>query len=758
MTDPFHKIKALVYQHFGIQASSIKKMDGYESHNFLIETNNQKYVFKLYEDASEIAPQILAESEILDVLNQENQSFYPRPILSKNKNWVVPIENDYCVRLLSFLEGTFLAEADQTPALLQDFGRFLANMDKVLLHKRNIAIEARSIDWDLKNCLDNQRFLKDIEDPNKRKIVEYFFLQFKEKVQPHFFDLRKSIIHNDANDWNVLTKDEKIVGIIDFGDMVYSALIHNLAIAFMYIMMDKEYPIQAALPMLKAYHNILPLLERELEVLYYLVAGRLCTSVCKSAYSKKINPDNEYISISEKPAWALLEKLLTINPIEATNEFKKVCGFKVEEKTNIKAHVQRRHVYFSKSLSLSYKEPIKMSSAAFQYMYDADGKTYLDAYNNIPLVGHSHPKVVEAGQRQMAKLNTNTRYIYDILHEYAEALLAKFPDSLNKIFFVNSGSAASDLAVRLAYTHTKRQNLMVMEHGYHGNTQIGIDISDYKFNGKGGQGAANYILTAPIPDTYRGIFRDNLEEAGKNYAEAALKVLKESKKHIAALIAEPALGCGGQVILPDGYFQHLFPKIREHGGLCIVDETQVGFGRVGSHFWGYETQDVIPDIVILGKPIGNGHPMAAVVTTSEIAQSFENGMEFFSSFGGNPVSCAIGLAVLEVLAAENLQANALEVGNYWMDALRNLQNKYEAIGEVRGLGLFLGMDMVEDRISRKPATQLAAHLKNELKKSQILVSTDGPFDNVLKAKPPLCFTKENVDRVVAEMDRILSES
>jgi 4-aminobutyrate aminotransferase-like enzyme len=394
-----------------------------------------------------------------------------------------------------------------------------------------------------------------------------------------------------------------------------------------------------------------------------------------------------------------------------------------------------------------------MEKAAFQYMYGDNDKTYVDCVNNIMHVGHAHPEVVEAGQRQLAILNTNTRYYYDSLSSYAEKLLTYFPEKLNKIFFVNSGSAASDLAIRLARNYTKRKDLVVMEHGYHGNTTTGIEISHYKFSGKGGSGPENHIHVAPIPDTYRGKYKYSDPDAATKYAGHIDPFLQQD---IAAFICEPIVGCGGQIMLPDGYLTLVYEKIRRRGGVCIADEVQTGFGRVGSHFWAYEIYNVIPDIVILGKPMGNGHPLGAVVSTEEIAKAFENGMEFFSSFGGNPVSCEIGSAVLNVLESENLQFHAKETGDLLMKEFKMLQKRHTLIGDVRGSGFFLGLELVLNHNTLTPATEQANKLINEMKSRGFLLSTDGPFNQVIKFKPPMCFSRKNATELIETLDSTLS--
>ena len=393
-----------------------------------------------------------------------------------------------------------------------------------------------------------------------------------------------------------------------------------------------------------------------------------------------------------------------------------------------------------------------MDRSAFQYMFDIHGKTYLDAYNNVPHVGHSHPKVIEAASKQMKKLNTNTRYLYDIIQIYGSRLLNKFPKTLNKIYFVNSGSEASDLAIKLALSYSKNKKIMVMENGYHGNTQRCTDISDYKFNNKKGQGKKDYIIKVPMPNEFNSKYSKGKNGIGIQYANDAIKNIE----NVAAFICEPILGCGGQVPLPGGYLKKVYNKIRNNGGVCISDEVQTGFGRLGNVFWGYEMYDVIPDIVILGKPMGNGHPIGAVVTTDDIANSFGKGVEFFSSFGGNPVSCAVGLSVLDIIEEENLQENAKNVGNYYMSELKKLQKQYKFIGDVRGSGLFIGIEIVEKN-TKKPNTELAQKIKNNLREKHILVGTDGPFNNVIKSKPPICFTKENAKTVVDSIKDILKK-
>jgi len=629
-------------------------------------------------------------------------------------------------------------------------------MDLQLLEINNYVLKARQWEWDLQYLQLNKKYIRDIDDASDRNLVSYFLQQCELHVTPMLPELRKSVIHNDINEWNILIKDNVVSGLIDFGDVTHSPLINELAIAITYACYDKTDPLVWASHLIKGYHKVLPLEQKELDLLFYLIAGRLCTSVCNSAHAKKTDPGNVYASSSEKNAWNMLYQWITINPIKAKKEFYEAANFSVESPKPITDLIAKRHKVSSPILSLSYDNPIYMKGAAFQYMYDAYGNTFLDAYNNIPHIGHAHPEITKIASQQIAMLNTNTRYIFDAYSEYAEALLSKFPEALDTVFFVNSGSAASDLAIRLAHTHTTHHNIMVMEHGYHGNTQTSVDISHYKYNSKKGQGQKNHIIETAIPDTYRGQYTTNDGTAGKAYANAAIEQIENSDTPIAAFITEPIVGCGGQVPLAKGYLKAVYPAIRNQGGICISDEVQTGFGRLGDYFWGFEAQNVVPDVVILGKPIANGHPMGAVVTTNAIAESFSKGVEFFSSFGGNPVSCKIALTVLKEIETSQLQQNAKVVGEYYQSLFKKLKETYPCIGDVRGSGLFIGIDIVKED-AMEPNPELAHYIKNELRNRFILISTDGPHDSVIKTKPPLCFTKDNAKTVVDAVNTILTE-
>jgi 4-aminobutyrate aminotransferase-like enzyme len=646
------------------------------------------------------------------------------------------------VRLLTWVEGTCLAlVAPHRPELLASLGRALAKVDNALEAFSHQAAD-RDLYWDLRGASVARLYLGLLSEP-QRALVKPFL---DACVQVEFTRLRHSIIYNDANDYNVLASRDgsRVAAFLDWGDMVYSATICDLAIALAYVMLDKPDPIAAAAQVAAAYHAARPLTAAEIAALYPLAAGRLAMSVCYAAWQSHQAPDNEYLNISNRPAWALLERLARLPEGWPEEVFRRACAGPARDL------LAARRAHLGPSLSLSYDKPLHIIRGWRQHLYDAGGRAYLDCVNNVAHVGHCHPRVVRAAAEQAALLNTNTRYLHEHLADYLERLTATLPEPLRVAYLVCSGSEANELALRLARAHTRRRDVIVVDTAYHGNTNALVDISPYKFNGPGGRGKPPHVHVVPMPDVYRGPHRG--ADAGSRYARYVAEAAAKSNG-VAAFFCESALGCGGQVVPPPGFLREAFEAVRAAGGVCVADEVQTGFGRAGSHFWMFEEHGVAPDIVTMGKPIGNGHPMGAVVTTPEIAASFANGMEYFNTFGGNPVSCAVGLAVLDVLRDESLQDNAREVGGYLLDGLRAV--KHPLIGDVRGRGLFLGFEMVRDPETLEPADAEASALVNRMKDLGVLLSTDGPFHNVIKIKPPMVFSKEDADRLVDGVTRVL---
>ena len=764
----YKTVLKLVEEHYGFKAK-ISPLDSYMDQNFHLTTNfGREFILKIA-NYKESWDSLDAQNKALEFLYKRNWFYHsPTPIQSKSGFDIIQIKGDdgniYNFRLLRYLKGKLLVNIEpHSPKLLVDLGKFTASLDKTLKDFSHHGAH-RQIPWDIKNVIYIQDLVGYLSDAEHRRIVEYFLAQYEISVLPRLLKTKSSIIHNDINDYNILVRDPntglpRIYGIFDFGDLTYTYTICELAIAISYVMLKKDNPFQSAGYVISGYHQIYPLSENEIELLFHLSAIRLCISVMMSAYRRKQDPRNNYIGVTEPFAWKLLNKMIATSPEYTTDLFRQTCGLESKQRGLTSTEIiELRQKYIGKSLSISYKKPIKIIRGTMQYLFDEQGKTYLDAVNNVSHVGHCHPAVIKAINEQNTILNTNTRYLHDHLVNYAERLTATMPDPLDVCFFVCSGSEANDLALRIARMLTGNKETIVLEAAYHGTSIADIEISPYKYASKGGNGRLDYIHEVPMPDTYRGPFGAEDPYAGKKYAasvkQAIDKIHKQGKK-LSAFICESVLGCGGQIVLPENYLKEVYRLVKKAGGFCIADEVQVGFGRVGTHMWAFETQGVVPDILTLGKPIGNGHPIAAVITTKEIADAFANGMEYFNTFGGNPVSCAAGLAVLHVIQKEALQKHAMKIGNQLLKELRKLMQKHPIIGDVRGLGLFIGVELVKDRKTKVPATDEANRIINQMKDAGILISTDGPLHNVLKIKPPMVFNSDNAETLVKTLNLVL---
>jgi 4-aminobutyrate aminotransferase-like enzyme len=378
----------------------------------------------------------------------------------------------------------------------------------------------------------------------------------------------------------------------------------------------------------------------------------------------------------------------------------------------------------------------------------------------VPHVGHAHPRIRAVATDQLARMNSNTRYLHPAQTAFANKILSRLPNPFEVCFFVNSGTEANELALRLARAHTGHKGMVTPDHGYHGNTTGAIDISAYKFNAKGGVGPSDWVALVEVADDYRGSFRRDDPERATKFAglvDDAMAQLASNGHGVAGFIAETYPSVGGQIIPPAGYLKEVYRRIRAKGGICIADEVQTGLGRLGDTYFAFEQQEVVPDIVVLGKPIGNGHPIGVLVTTRAIADSFAQGPEYFSTFGGSTLSCRIGKEVLDIVDDEGLQENASRQGARLLAGLRALQDKHPEIGDVRGMGLFVGVELISDPISREEGTAIASYVKDRMRARRILLGSEGPKDNILKIRPPLTITEEDIDRILLGLDEVLSE-
>lgn len=1003
----------LAGERFGIQGRA-RELPSYQDRNFLVEAyGGGRYVLKVVRSADE--PVLTLEDAALEALAARGPLFrFPRVEPAPNGDRRVAVEDrarrSCLARMVTFLEGRLLARhRPHPPALLRSAGSLLGALDTALEGFSHPAAE-RAHPWDLARLPGLRPALGRIEDPGRRDRVERVLDAFEEEVLPRWTALPASVIHNDGNDFNLLVTgpapaERRVTGIVDFGDMVRTATACEPAVAAAYAALGKEDPLAAAAHLVAGYHDRRVLSEEEVHLLFPLIQGRLVASVLHAARRRAVDPENDYLAVSESPAWDMLARFEKVPPAFAEALFRRACGYAPwPAASRVRAWLERRggeaaevirgvrgdavkvfdlspgnaeaspaagpenaaalayaidraldaagakvgvgrygevrllyqapaftrsfayrprnppvaegrnlhlgidlfaprgtevrapldgivaglrdnadaldygptvilthaveggavrfhtlyghldrasleglapgrpvkkgallgrlggpeenggwppHLHFQvichllgfegdfpgtarpseralwedlcpdpnlllrvpeeafpppepgreellaerrrrlgPSLSLAYTVPLVIVRGRGAFLYDAQGRAFLDLVNNVCHVGHCHPRVVQALARQAAVLNTNTRYLHGERLRYAGELAARFPPPLEVCFFTCSGSEANELALRMARTCTGGTDFVVLDGAYHGNTGGLIDLSPYKFDGPGGAGAPPHVRAVPMPDRYRGPYGYDDPAAGPKYAETvreAFEAIRADGRRPAAFVCESLMGCGGQIVLPPGYLEAAYRHARAAGALCIADEVQVGFGRVGERFWGFETQGVVPDVVTLGKPMGNGHPLAGLVTTRSVAEGFAGGMEYFNTYGGNPVACAVGRAVLSVIEEEGLQEHARVTGAYLKAGLEALAERHPVIGDVRGLGLFLGVELVEDRETRAPATARAAYVIDRCREEGVLLSTDGPLHNVLKIKPPLALGRTEADLTLDVLDRILAE-
>ena len=414
--------------------------------------------------------------------------------------------------------------------------------------------------------------------------------------------------------------------------------------------------------------------------------------------------------------------------------------------------LEKRCRLLGRHAPLFYDEPLYVVRGEGVWLFDADGRRYLDVYNNVPHVGHCHPHVVESLARQAAKLNVHTRYLNENILDYAERLLSKFDASLSMAMFACTGSEANEIALRMARHWTGGAGIIVTDLAYHGNTtavaELGTAFMPEARN-------APNVKSIPIPDSYRALDGLGGQALGQAYADRVAGAIAEFTKEgikFAGLLICPEFANEGLLDVPPGFIEKAVAHVRRAGGLYIADEIQGGFGRTGKHWWGHEWDGVIPDIVTLGKPMGNGHPISGVVARADLIEAFgEHGM-YFNTFGGNPVSCATAMAVLDVIEDENLLDNAVTVGRYTAEGLRRLQTKYDLIGDVRDKGLFFAVELVKDRTTKEPAGAQTGQIVNAMRQKGVLISRIGRGDNILKMRPPMPFSKQHADLLLSTLD------
>lgn len=961
----------------------ITPLDGERDDNFRVECDQKTYVLKFSSQAER--SHLEFQNVLLSHLEASFTHQLPQIILSNEGQDIIDVNDTTCARLLTWIDGDMWSTL-QAPDIRakRSLGRHVALLDRALfpcVKFEQARVLERDFGWNVLQSSELLEHISKIDDPHIQAIVQAILNDTVTRTIPVLNSLAQGVIHNDANDNNIVVRGNDVVALIDFGDLIIAPRIAGLAVACAYALGDAQEPMRDILPIVSGYHATWPLTETELDVLFPLIKARIATSIVMAAIQSSQDPTNEYLLISQVAFRKLIQVLAQTSESHTLFRIRAACGYEAsptsfevrnwlqsgeptiadvvapplaqakkiwfdwsvdggdspttsaeidaamaqagaviaighycedrnvysgdsyqvtqvsrrtvhlgvdlfapagtpvyaaldgtvalfndnathldygpvivlehhtsagtpfwtlyghlsrpsleplfvgkvikageqiatmgEEFENVgwaphthfqlltslvdmgvdvygvapldelpmwrsispnpnlilriaegtDAHaklptpllISERATVMSPALSLNFQEPLHITRGSGTYLFDVAGRPYLDLVNNVAHVGHCNPRVVAAGTQQMALLNTNTRFINQHAIEYARNLASTLPDPLSVVFFVNSGSEANDLALRLAQAHTRAKGMLVLEHAYHGHVSSIIDVSPYKFLGKGGQGKPEHVEVVPIPDSYKGKHRG--AQAGAQYVAELQASLDRLQQPLCAFISEAIVSTAGQITLAPGFLTAAYDIVRKAGGVCIADEVQIGLGRIGEHFWGFQLHNVIPDIVTMGKPIGNGHPLAAVVTTPEVAASFLNGMEYFNTFGGNPVSTAIGQSVLDVIHDGGLQAHARAMGNYLMNEVRALGNQHESIGDVRGSGLFIGVELVEEGSDAAPATTLTRNLMQFAKERGVMLSSDGPGDNVLKIKPPLVISATEIDLFLTVLDEGLS--
>lgn len=663
---------------------------------------------------------------------------------------------EHRIFVLSFLPGEIASARSLGTGDFARIGATIAGLQRALRGFFHPAAGNRGLLWDVRETpklRDRVHHLGALA-PTAGELID----RFAAEVLPRLLHLRAQTIHGDVHGHNlILGADGGVTGIIDFGDMFHGPAILDLSDALSDFMPDTRDPAGMWEAMTHGYNAVQPIEPAEIDLVYDLMVMRqLATLVITAARAAESPDEPDYIGEHGFGAPAALEAMLTLGRGRTTALLAAAAGQSAPApRQPVAALMERRRKVMGSRPYVFYDPPLHMVRGDGVWLHDAEGRRFLDCYNNVPILGHCHPRVADAIAAQVRILNTNTRYVGEQVLEYAERLGALTGGELTACAFVNSGSEANDIAWRMARAWTGNRGFLCQEFAYHGITEA-IDAVSPSAARKAPM--ADHVRTLLAPDGYRGIHRHGTPDMGRLYAEdadRAIRSLAEAGMKPAAVIVDSAFMTNGILEPCPGYVNELFAKVRAAGGLCIADEVQSGFGRMGAHFWGYQHHGATPDFVTIGKPAGNGHPVGVVLTRPEIFDHFLEQTAFFSTFGGNNVSCAAGLAVLDAIRDGDLMRNARETGALFKAGLKDLARRFPIIGDVRGTGLGFGVELVRDPVTLAPAPQETDRLVNLLRDEGLLVGSEGVHGNIVKMRPPLVFGATEVEIALGALERAL---
>jgi 4-aminobutyrate aminotransferase-like enzyme/Ser/Thr protein kinase RdoA (MazF antagonist) len=657
----------------------------------------------------------------------------------------------YLARLFTFLPGQEIPASALTTRAIWSLGQVTARLGRALRGFFHPAADYE-IMWDISHMPRLRPLLTHVADRERRAQAERVLDRFEARAALVLPGLRAQVIHGDVSMYNLLFGDDlQVSGIVDFGDMTHAPLVCDLAVAIADVLHGRDDAIEAADAMIGGYVSVTPLEEEEADLLADLVAARLATEVVVTAWRSERYPDNAaYAESSEPAARAFLDAIEAAGMDTVARRFREAARGLPYRSSATPDLLERRRRVLPRS-PLFYENPVHLVRGEGVWLFDPDGRRYLDCYNNVPVVGHSHPRVVAAVTQQQRLLATHSRYLHEAIVELAERLQATMPPGLDAVLVVNSGSEANDLAWRVARAATGRAGAVVSSHAYHGLTEATHALSPEEWAGRD---RPVHVATVPAPDGYRGAYLREEDGWAERYAahiDGAAEALGD--RGLAAMYVDPAFTADGILAPPPGYLREAARRVRALGGLLVADEVQSGYGRSGTHLWSFQASGIEPDMVVMGKPMGNGFPVAALVARSDLLAAVPAQTELFSTFGGNPVACAAALAVLDVIADEGLLENAARTGAYLRQGLARLAEGHPAIGDIRGEGLLVGVELAGE--ARTPADGLARKVTEALRERGILISATGPAGNVLKIRPPLVFQREHADILLQALDEAL---
>ena len=724
---------------YGIDAAPLA-LPGERDDNFRLEdASGRAYVLKFI-DAEARPSTVDCSVRVLQHLRREDPGLpVPEPLPTLAGTPIGSFEVDGGLRntlLIRFLPGESLGGTACTAPLLADLGAVLARIDRALRGFFHPALD-QSLAWDVRRLPELAAFIAEVDSASARSLLSGIADRFASR-RAALEGLRSQAIHGDGHAGNILVHAAagKVAGIVDFGDMIRAPLILELAVAMSELLTEDRAGADELAPLLAGYTGVQKLQAGEVGHLHTLILARHAVTVLIHAWRRRHDPEGaEGVAAAAAQALRSAGRLLELGEESCTRRWHEAAG------TVPAADLRRRRQHLLGSgAELFYEEPLHLVRGEGAWLFDPAGRRFLDVYNNVPHVGHAHPAVVAAIAGQAAQLATHTRYLHEAVLEYAEQLCSRLPPHLDTCIFVNSGSEANDVAWRIAKSLSGRDGGLVMEFAYHGITDAVSALTPQT----GARAPQVATLGVPSDPFDPGATQRDLDRA--------LRELDARGHAPAAFYLDSALTSNGIFDPPPSWLESIATRVRADGGLFVGDEVQYGLGRSGSHFWGFERRGVTPDIVTMGKPMGNGYPMGALISSRAIIEEFQARTGFFSTFGGNPVAAAAGIAVLRVLDEERLMENAQLIGAYLGERLVELAGRRECLVAVRGAGLMVALEI--GAMHGRTPRQTARRAVNLLARIHgVLTGTEGPSGNVLKLRPPLCFSRQQADLLLSALDQ-----